>query len=149
MKKSIIALTLIVVATVSMMTSCTKDEKPLTLSDLAGYTFQGKQVNADKSEIKYTLVFDKSDQKFTFDSTQPFHSEGTYKISGISVILNYSSGAVETLKSETQEIDLPSKKPRRYSHKKVISVSNNKKEVSRILKHLFFVCNVAGAGIIL
>lgn len=100
MKKSIIALTLIVVATVSMMTSCTKDEKPLTLSDLAGYTFQGKQVNADKSEIKYTLVFDKSEQKFTFDSTLPFHSEGTYKISGISVILNYSSGAAETLKSD-------------------------------------------------
>ena len=91
MKKSIIALTLIVVATVSMMTSCTKDEKPLTLSDLAGYTFQGKQVNADKSETKYTLVF---------DSTLPFHSEGTYKISGISVILNYSSGAAETLKSD-------------------------------------------------
>ena len=51
MKKSIIALTLIVVATVSMMTSCTKDEKPLTLSDLAGYTFQGKQVNADNLRL--------------------------------------------------------------------------------------------------
>ena len=101
MKKSIIALTLIVVATVSMMTSCTKDEKPLTLSDLAGYTFEGKQVNDDdKSEIKFMLTFHQTEQAFTFVTSQPFTSAGTYEISGTSVILKYPAGNTETLKSD-------------------------------------------------
>ena len=52
MKKSIVALTVVLMATLSIMTSCKKEEG-LTLKDLAGYTFEGKQVNEDKSEVIY------------------------------------------------------------------------------------------------
>ena len=91
MKKSIVALTVVLMATLSIMTSCKKEED-LTLKDLAGYTFEGKQVEENKSEVIYTLTFDKTQQVFT--------SVGTYEISGTSVILKYPAGNTETLKSE-------------------------------------------------
>lgn len=100
MKKSIVALTVVLMATLSIMTSCKKEEG-LTLKDLAGYTFEGKQVNEDKSEVIYTLSFDKTEQAFAFVSTLPFASAGTYEISGTSVILKYMpAGNTETLKSD-------------------------------------------------
>lgn len=99
MKKSIVALTVVLMATLSIMTSCKKEEG-LTLKDLAGYTFEGKQVGENKSEVIYTLTFDKTEQVFTFVSTLPFTSVGTYEISGTSVILKYPAGNTETLKSE-------------------------------------------------
>ena len=99
MKKSIVALTVVLMATLSIMTSCKKEEG-LTLKDLAGYTFEGKQVGENKSEVIYTLTFDKTEQAFAFVSTLPFTSAGTYEISGTSVILKYPAGKTETLKSE-------------------------------------------------
>ena len=99
MKKSIVALTVVLMATLSIMTSCKKEEG-LTLKDLAGYTFEGKQVGENKSEVIYTLTFDKTEQAFAFVSTLPFTSAGTYEISGTSVILKYPAGNTETLKSE-------------------------------------------------
>ena len=100
MKKSIVALTVVLMATLSIMTSCKKEEG-LTLKDLAGYIFEGKQVNDDKSEVIFTLTFHQTEQAFTFVSTQPFTSAGTYEISGTSVILKYvPAGNTETLKSE-------------------------------------------------
>ena len=91
MKKSIVALTVVLMATLSIMTSCKKEEG-LTLKDLAGYTFEGKQVNDDKSEVIFTLTFHQTEQAFTFVSTQPFTS---------SVILKYvPAGNTETLKSD-------------------------------------------------
>ena len=53
MKKSIVALTVVLMATLSIMTSCKKEEG-LTLKDLAGYTFEGKQTNDDKGVDTYT-----------------------------------------------------------------------------------------------
>ena len=99
MKKSIVALTVVLMATLSIMTSCKKEEG-LTLKDLAGYTFEGKQVGENKSEVIYTLTFDKTEQAFAFVSTLPFTSAGTYEISGTSVILKYAAGNAETLKSD-------------------------------------------------
>ncbi len=100
MKKSIVALTVVLMATLSIMTSCKKEEG-LTLKDLAGYTFEGKQVGENKSEVIYTLTFDKTEQAFAFVSTLPFTSAGTYEISGTSVILKYvPAGNTETLKSD-------------------------------------------------
>ena len=99
MKKSIVALAVVLMATLSIMTSCKKEEG-LTLKDLAGYTFEGKQVGENKSEVIYTLTFDKTEQAFAFVSTLPFTSAGTYEISGTSVILKYPAGNTETLKSE-------------------------------------------------
>ncbi len=100
MKKSIVALTVVLMATLSIMTSCKKEEG-LTLKDLAGYTFEGKQVNDDdKSEIKFMLTFHQTEQAFTFVTSQPFTSAGTYEISGTSVILKYPAGNTETLKSD-------------------------------------------------
>ena len=99
MKKSIVALAVVLMATLSIMTSCKKEEG-LTLKDLAGYTFEGKQVGENKSEVIYTLTFDKTEQAFAFVSTLPFTSAGTYEISGTSVILKYPAGNTETLKSD-------------------------------------------------
>ena len=101
MKKSIVALTVVLMATLSIMTSCKKEEG-LTLKDLAGYTFEGKQVNEDKSEVIYTLSFDKTEQAFVFKTTlSPIPYAGTYEISGTSVILKYvPAGNTETLKSD-------------------------------------------------
>ena len=90
MKKSIVALTVVLMATLSIMTSCKKEEG-LTLKDLAGYTFEGKQTNDDKGVDTYTLSFDKTEQAFVFKttlSTIPY--AGTYEI----------SGNTETLKSD-------------------------------------------------
>lgn len=100
MKKSIVALTVVLMATLSIMTSCKKEEG-LTLKDLAGYTFEGKQVGENKSEVIYTLTFEKTEQAFVFKttlSTIPY--AGIYEISGTSVILKYPAGNTETLKSE-------------------------------------------------
>ena len=99
MKKSIVALTVVLMATLSIMTSCKKEEG-LTLKDLAGYTFEEKQVGENKSEVIYTLTFDKTEQAFVFKttlSTIPY--AGIYEISGTSVILKYPAGNTETLKS--------------------------------------------------
>ena len=101
MKKSIVALTVVLMATLSIMTSCKKEEG-LTLKDLAGYTFEGKQTNDDKGVDTYTLSFDKTEQAFVFKttlSTIPY--AGTYEISGTSVILKYvPAGNTETLNSD-------------------------------------------------
>ncbi|KGN79184.1 hypothetical protein HW49_07410 [Porphyromonadaceae bacterium COT-184 OH4590] len=99
MKKGLLVLTTIILATI-MFSSCKQEEKPLTLKDLAGYTFEGDDIKDDKSKVTYTLVFDKSEQKFTFSSTLPFTSNGTYTISGTTVVLNYEGGAKEVLQSD-------------------------------------------------
>lgn len=95
MKKALL-LSLVVMLTAATFTSCKKDTD-LQLKDLAGYTFEGE----DADKYVYTLKFESAAQAFTFTSTLPFATAGTYTINGTSVILAYTgSTTTETLQSD-------------------------------------------------
>lgn len=99
MKKVIFAMFIALASTLAFTSCSSSDDSDLALSDLAGYTFSGK----DGSDV-YAITFAASAQTFSFASTisgTSATSTGTYSLSGTNVVLTYSDakGTQETLTS--------------------------------------------------